>query len=81
MAIMEKSNRTVNTSTEGVEEAAYIGTTPTEWTEVIDELTNGDPGSTAKRLKTFVPPGMKTIPYPVIAKFISKIQVNLNHSA
>ena len=66
MAIMEEVNRTANTSTEGVEEAAYVGTTPTEGTEVIDELTSADPGSTAKRLKTFAPSYMDNISDPII---------------
>ena len=61
MAIMEKLNRTVNTSTEGVEEAAYIGTIPTAGKEVIDEFTGGDPVYPAKRLITFLPPDMETI--------------------
>ena len=74
-------NRTTNTSTEGVEETTHIQTIPTEGTEVIDELTDGELGYTAKRIKTFVPPGMETISDPVIAKFISKIQIHLNHSA
>ena len=81
MAIMDELNCTANTSTEGVEEAAYVGKIPTAGMEVIDELTGGDPGSPDKRLKTFVPPGIETISYPVISKFIYKIQVNMNHSA
>ena len=51
--IMEDVNCTANTSTEGVEEAAYVGTIPTKGTEVIDKLTGADPGSPAKRAKTF----------------------------
>ena len=47
--------------------------------EVIYELTSGYLGSPAKRLKTFVPPGMVKISDPMISKFISKIQVHLNH--
>ena len=80
MAIMDEVNCTANTSTEVVEEAAYIGTIPTSGTEVIDKLTRGDPGSPVKRIKTFVPPGMETISDPVIAKFISRLQIHLNHS-
>ena len=48
--------------------------------EVIDELTDRDPGSADKQLKNFVTTGTDTISNPVIAKFISKIQVHLNHS-
>ena len=62
---------------EGVEEATYIGTIPTAGTEVIDELTSGYPGSPENRLKTFVPPGIETISYPVMEIFISKLQVHL----
>ena len=51
MDIMDKVNRTTNTSTEGIWEAAYVRKIPTEGTEVIDEFEGGDPGSTAKRLK------------------------------
>ena len=36
LAIMEELNRTANTSTEGVEEADYVGTIPTAGMEVID---------------------------------------------
>ena len=81
--IMDKLNRTKNTSTEGVDEAAYVGTIPTSGTEVIDKLTGGYPGSPspAKRMKTFVPPDMETISYPVLARFITNLWVNLNHSA
>ena len=61
MAIMEEVNSTANTSTGGVEEAAYFGTIPTSGTEFIDELTGADPCSPAKRLKTFVPPDMETV--------------------
>ena len=61
MVIMDEVNRTANTSTEGVEEAAQIRTTPTSGTDFIDELTGREPGSPAKRLKTFLPPGMETI--------------------
>ena len=39
MAIMDEVNRTVNTSTERVDEAAYVGTISTEGTEVIEYLT------------------------------------------
>ena len=81
MAIIEEVNHTVNTSTEGVEEAAYSGTTPKSGTGVMDKLTGAYPGSPAKRLKTFVPPDMETISDPVISKFITKLQVHLNHSA
>ena len=44
-------------------------------------MTGADPGSTTKRLKTFVPPDMETISDPVISRFIAKLQVHLNHSA
>ena len=44
-------------------------------------MTSVDPGSTGKRLKTFVPTYMETISDPVISRFITKIQVHLNHSA
>ena len=81
MAIMDEVNCTANTSTEVVEEAAYIGTIPTSGTEVIYELTRGDPGSPVKQIKTFVPPGMETISDPVMANFISRLQIHLNHSA
>ena len=81
MAIMDKVHHTANTSTERVEEAAYVGTMPTVGTEVIDKLTGGDPGYPYKRLKTFVPLDMETISDPVIKRFITKLQVHLNHSA
>ena len=51
MAIMDKLNRTVNTSTEGVEKAAYVGTISTARTDGIDKLTGAELGSPAKRLK------------------------------
>ena len=51
MDIMEEVNRTANTSTEGVEEADYIGKIPTAGTDVMDELTGAEPGSTDKRQK------------------------------
>ena len=81
MDIMEEVNRTANTSMEGVEEAAYVGTIPTSRTEVIYELTSADPCSPAKWLKTFVPPDLETISYPVISRFITNLQVHLNHSS
>ena len=71
MAIMEEVNRTADTSTEVVEEAAYVGTIPTSGTEVIDKFTGVDPGYPAKRLKTCVPPDMETILDPVISMFIT----------
>ena len=74
-------NLTANTSTEGVKESAYVGTIPTAGTDVIDKLTGGDPGSPSKRLETFVPPDMETISDPLIARFVTKLQVHLNHSA
>ena len=80
MAIMDEVNRTANISTEGVEEAAYVGKIPTAGTEFIDKLTVKDPGSPDKRVKTFVPLGMEKFSYPVIVKFISKLQIHLNHS-
>ena len=61
MDITDEVNRNTNTSTKGVEEAAYIGTIYTLGMEVIDELTDGDPGYPYKRLKTSVTPGMETI--------------------
>ena len=81
MAIMDEVNRNAKTSTSGVEEAAYSGNIAISGTEVIDEFNSGEPGSAAKRLKTFFPPGMETISDPVIANFISKLQAHLNHSA
>ena len=81
MDIMEEVNRTENTSTEGAEEASYVGMIPTERTEIIDELTGADPVFPDKRLKTFVPPDLETISYPVISRFIIKLQVYLNKSA
>ena len=81
MAIMEGVNRTVNTSTEGFEEADYVRTISTAGTEVIYELTGADPCYPAKGLKTFVPQYMETIPDPVISRFITKLQVHLNHIA
>ena len=54
---------------------------PTSGTEVIEELTGAEPVSPAKRMKNFVPPDMETISYPVISRFITNLQVNLNHSA
>ena len=59
-------NPTANTSTELVEEADCVGTIPSAGTEVIDELAGEDPCSPAKRLKTFVPPDIETISYPII---------------
>ena len=81
MAIMDEVNRTANNSTEVVEEYAFVGTIPTAGTEVIEKLNGGDLGYPDKRLKTFVPPGKETISDPVIARFITKIQVHLNRSA
>ena len=81
MAIMDEVNRTANNSTEGIEEAAYVRTIPTSGTEVIDELTVRDRGYPSKQLKTIVPPGMETISDPVMANFISRLQIHLNHSA
>ena len=78
---MDEVNRTVNTLTEVSEEDIYVRTIPAAGTEVIDELTGGDPGSPARQLKNFVPPGMETISEPVISKFISKLQIHFNHSA
>ena len=54
---------------------------PTSATDVIDELTSTDPGSTDKRLKKFVLPDMETISDPLLSRFITKIQVHLNHIA
>ena len=47
MVIMEEVNRTANTSTEGVEEAAYVRMIPTAGMEVVDDLTGADPFSPA----------------------------------
>ena len=81
MDIIDEVNFTLNNPRKGFEEADYVGMIPTSVTEVIDELTGGDPGSQVKRLKTFVPPGIETISDQVVAKFIPKLQVHLNHSA
>ena len=81
MDIMEEANCTSNNSTEGVEEAAYVGKIRTAGTEVIDKLTSADPGYPAKWLKNFVPPYMETISDHVISCFITKLQVHLNQSA
>ena len=81
MDIMDGVNLTANASMEGVEEAAYVGKIATAGMEVIDNLTGWDLGSPAKRLKTFVPKCIETISDPVMEKFISKLQVYLNHSA
>ena len=81
MAIMEEVNHTANTSMEGVEEATYVGTIPTAGTEVIDELNGAEPGSPAKRVKTFVITDIDTISDPIISRFTTKLQVRLNHSA
>ena len=81
MAIMDKVNRTANSSTEGVEKVPYVRKFTTSGTEVIDELTNRDPGYPAKQMKTFLPPDMKTISDTVISRFITKLQVHLDHSA
>ena len=81
MAIMDEVNRTKNNSTEEVEEDSYVRTIPTVGTEVTEKLTSGDPGYPDKRLKTFVPPDMETISDPLIERFITKLQVHLNHSA
>ena len=77
---MEEVKRTENTSTEVVEGAAYGRTIPTARTEFIDKLNGSEPGSPAKRLKSAVPPDMETISDPVISRFITKLQVHLNHS-
>ena len=61
MAIMEEVKHITNTSTEGFEEADYVGTISTAGTEVIYELTGADPCYPAKGLKTFVPQYMETI--------------------
>ena len=66
---------------EGVEYSANIGMISTAETEVIGKLTSVDPGSPAKRMKTFLPQNMVTISDPVISRFITKIQIHLNHSA
>ena len=56
MDIMDKVNCITNNSTEYFEEAAYVGKIATSGTEVIDKLACRYPGSSEKRLKTFVPP-------------------------
>ena len=81
MVITEEVNRTANNSLEGVEEDAYFRTIPTVGTEVIYKFTGEDPGYPAKRLKMFVSLDMYTISYPVISKFITKLQVHFNHSS
>ena len=75
MDIMEKVKHTTNTSTEGFEEADYVGMIATTCKEVIDKLICGDPGSSAKILKTFVPPEVETIADPVIEKFVSHLNI------
>ena len=80
MDIMDKVKLTANTSIEGFEEAASVGTIPTAVTYDMEKLTGLDPGSPEKRLKTFLPPGIETISDPVMEKYISKIQVHMNHS-
>ena len=80
MDIMDEVNCTVNNLTEGVEDDAYVGTTPTAGTEVIKDLTGRDPGSQSKRLKDFLPTVIEAISDPVMGIF-SKLQVRLNHSA
>ena len=77
---MEELNRTTNSSTGWFEEAAYVRTIPTAGTEVIDKLTGADPGYPYKPLKIFVPPNMETLSDTVISRFITKLQVHLNHS-
>ena len=66
MDIMEEVKRITNNSTEVVEEDYYVRKIPESGTEVIDELTGADPGSPAKRMKTFVPPYIETISDTVI---------------
>ena len=44
-------------------------------------MTSADPGFLDKRMKTFVTSDMETISDPVISRFITKLQVHLNHSA
>ena len=56
MVIMDEVNCITNNSTEYFEEAAYVGKIATSGTEVIDKLACRDPGSSAKRLTTFVTP-------------------------
>ena len=53
MDSMREVNSTAKFLTEGVEDAAYVSNIPTAGTEVIAELTGGDSGSTAKRMKKY----------------------------
>ena len=69
MDIMDEVNCTVNNLTEGVEDDAYVGTTPTAGTEVIKDLTGRDPGSQSKRLKDFLPTVIEAISDPVMGIF------------
>ena len=73
MDIMDGVNLTANASMEGFEEASYVGKIATAGMEVIENLTGWDLGSPAKRLKTFLPPGIETISDPVMEHFISKL--------
>ena len=74
MDITAEVNRTKNNYTEELEEAASVGNISTVSIEVMYEMECEDPGSPRKRLKTFVPPEVETIAYPVIAKFVSNLQ-------
>ena len=58
-----------------------MGLPPTSRTEVIYVLNSADTCSPAKWLKTFVPPDLETISDPVISRFITNLQVHLNHSS
>ena len=81
MYIVYVVTRTANASMEGVDETAYVGTILTAGMEVIENMNGEDPGNPSKRLKTFVPKCIENISDPVIANFISKLQLHLNHSA
>ena len=69
MDILDEVKLTVNTATEGFEKAAYVGMIETPSKEVIDELVCGDPGSSAKRLKTFLPSEVENIANLVMELF------------
>ena len=81
MDSMREVNSTAKFLTEGVEDAAYVSNIPTAGTEVIAELTGGDSGSTAKRMKKILPPDMETISDPVISRYTTKLQLHLNNSS
>ena len=59
--IMDEVNHIVNNYTEEFEEAAYVEMIATAGTEVIEDLTGGDPCSPVKRLKTIYPHSFKPL--------------------